>query len=288
MIGRNDVDYQRLLQSLLPKGKIWNRRSDSILGKFLYGLAGEMARVDERSFDLFNESLHSKVYELLEEYENDYGLHEQNIELGKTIEERITSIVAKLLEYGGTYKHYFETIMAELGYTVSIEEFGPFWCNVGACGDTVGGLLNLFWWRVLIHIQPGINYNIEQVMYDINKFKPAHTSVLFSFYRVGGFTSGFTSGFDLGNRGGFTSGFTSGFWAAMPDFDNSWGGDGYGKIGAAGLGYGRGFNRGFANAYDYDGIMLTGGFHYGFGVGFNRYSGGGFRKVFSIGFSRQH
>jgi uncharacterized protein YmfQ (DUF2313 family) len=270
MIGRNDTDYQKLLISLLPKGKIWNKRTDSTSGKVFHGLSGELARVDQRAFDLFNQSLHSQVTELIEEYENDYGLHEQNIELGKTLEERVQSIIAKLLEYGGTYKSYFIDILASLGYTITIEEFKPFWCNVGVCGDAVGGLLNLFWWKVLITIEDGINYNIEKLMYEIQKYKPAHTSVLFDFYGRG-FSRGFSAGFN-----------------SFPDFDNSWGGNGYGKIGDKGLGFGRGFNSGFANAYDYDGIVLTGGFSQGFSIGFDRYSGGGFRKGFSIGFSRPH
>jgi uncharacterized protein YmfQ (DUF2313 family) len=270
MSGRDDTLYLKLLQSLLPKGKIWNRVSGSTLTKFLWGLAGEYARIEGRGFDLFEESLPSQISELLTDYEIEYGLYEENINLGKTVEERVQAIVAKTLEYGRTDKEYFEDLAADLGYTIIIEEFDPAWCGVVVCGEACGPLVNMFYWKIWITVEDGINYNIERLIQEIQKFKPAHTLVLFDFYGRG-FSEGFNCGFN-----------------SQPDWDNSWGGNGYGKIGDAGLGFGRGFSIGFANAYDYDGNNYVGGFSYGFRLGFDRYSGGEFTDGFSIGFSRPH
>ena len=271
MTGRNDFMYLKLLQSLLPKGKIWNKENSSTIGKLLHGLAGEYARIEQRVFDLFTESLISQAGELIADYESDYGLYEENIELGKTTEERIQSIIGKLLEYGSTDKNYFIEIAAGLGYTIIIEEFVPAICDVVVCGDPVGHLSNLFWWKVWIVIEEGINYNIERIIQEFDKFKPSHTLVLFDFYGKA-FGEGFSSAFD-----------------AQPYFDNSWGGNGYGQIGADGLDFGREFDSSFANAYDYDGNNYVGAFHYAFSIDFDRYSGGEFSaEEFSIEFAIPH
>ncbi len=271
MITRTSEDYKKLFQSLLPKGRIWTRSPDAILTKILHGLATEYSRVEGRGFDLFNESLPSQIEELISDYENDYGIYEENIELGKTTAQRVATIVTKYIETGGTYEGYFEEIAAELGYTITVSYATPFWCDVSTCISSVGELVNLFWWKVNITIEENINYNIEQLMQEFIKFKPGHTLVVFDFYGRG-FSRGFSSGYD-----------------AFPDFDNSWGDNGYGKIGDKELGFSRGFSNAFANAYDYDGIMLTGGFSHGFSIGFNRYSGGGFKHhSFTNGFFKPH
>ncbi len=270
MRAKSSEDYLRLFQSLLPTGKIWNRTPDSTLTKLLYGLADEFARIEQRSFDLVDESIPSQVDELLEDYENDYGLNQEKLELGKTTAQRVADLLAKFTEYGGTHKEYFEDIATELGYTITLEYFTPFWAGVGVAGDAIGPLVNMFYWKVLIAIEADINYNTERLMSEISKYKPAHTLVLFDWHGRG-FSRGFNKGFN-----------------SFPEWDNSWGDNSYGKIGDKGLGFSRGFSNGFANAYDYDGIFYTGGFHSGFNIGFNRYSGGGFSKVFSTGFSTPH
>ena len=271
MISRTSEDYKKLFQSLLPPGKLWTRDPDAVLTQVLHGLATEFSRIEGRGYDLFNESLPSQVEELIADYEDDYGIYEENLELGKTIEQRVATIVTKYLETGGTYAGYFEGIASDLGYTITIDYASPFWCNIGTCIDPVGELVNLFWWRVFITIEENINYNIEQLMHEFVKYKPGHTLVVFDFYGRG-FSRGFSAGFN-----------------AFPDFDNSWGDNGYGKIGDKGLGFGRGFSNAFANAYDYDGIMLTGGFSHGFSIGMNRYSGGGFKHhPFTNGFFKPH
>lgn len=270
MIARTYEDYLKLFQALQPPGKIWTLDPDATWTQVLKGLSIEPARIEQRALDLINESLPSQIDELLEEWENEYGIYSEDIEL-KTVEERVATVVTKYLETGGTYEGYFEEIGTNLGYTLSIQLDSPFWVGIGAVGDAVGGLLKQFWWRVLITIEDGINYNLERLMYEIQTFKSGHTQVDFDFYGRG-FSRGFSAGFD-----------------SFPDFDNSWGGNGYGKIGDSGLGFSRGFDNSFANAYDYDGIMLTGGFSHGFSIGTNRHSGGSFKNhPFTNGFYKPH
>ena len=270
MIARTEDDYLKLLQALQPKGKIWTLDPDADWTKLLKGLAVEFSRIDQRALDLINESLPSQIDELLEEWENEYGIYSEDIEL-KTKQERINTVVTKYLETGGTYEGYFEEIGSNLGYTLSIQLDSPFWVGYSTVGAPVGGLLKQFWWRVLITIEEDINYNLERLMYEIQTFKSGHTQVDFEFYGRG-FSRGFNCGFN-----------------SFPDFDNSWGDNRYGKIGDSGLGFSRGFDNSFANAYDYNGIMLVGGFSHGFSIGTNRHSGGSFSgSGFSNGFYKPH
>jgi uncharacterized protein YmfQ (DUF2313 family) len=66
--------YLRLLQSLLPWGKAWNREEDSVLTQLLTGQAVEFARVETRSRELAVERDVRTSTELLGDYEEELGL----------------------------------------------------------------------------------------------------------------------------------------------------------------------------------------------------------------------
>jgi len=252
--------YLKLFHSLLPKGKLWNRTPNSLTTKLLRGFAEELSRISLRAEDLFNESVPSRVSELLDEYEYDLGLYDKN--LGLTTAERIESIVAKFYQYGFSHKEYFISIAADLGYTITIEEFSPFFVGLSTVNTPIGPLRNIHFWLVWITIEEGIKYNLQELMDTINAVKPAHTIALYDF---------------KGRE--FSNAFDCSFFAS-PSFDNSWGGTGYGILCSRGLDFGREFSNAFANAYDYDGIMLTGAFGKEFSTDFDRYSGGAFSSAF--------
>ncbi|MFA5397430.1 MAG: putative phage tail protein [Methanogenium sp.] len=267
MIYTGDM-YLKLLQSLLPKGKLWNRNSNSWMAKVLRGFAEELSRVSLRAEDLFNESIPSRVSELIEEYEYDLGLYDKNI--GLTTQERIASIVAKFYQYGYSHKEYFIGIAADLGYTITIEEFSPFFVGSSTVNTPIGPLRNIHFWLVWVTVEYGINYNIQELMDTLNAVKPAQTIALFDF---------------KGRQ--FSNAFDCSFFAS-PSFDNSWGGTGYGILCSRGLDFGREFSNAFTNAYDYDGIMLTGAFGKEFSTDFDRYSGGAFSSAFDNSLDLAH
>jgi hypothetical protein len=60
-MARTSLGYRKQLQSLLPKGKLWNRREDSILTQLLYGIAEEFVRIEERTENLINEKILSST-----------------------------------------------------------------------------------------------------------------------------------------------------------------------------------------------------------------------------------
>jgi uncharacterized protein YmfQ (DUF2313 family) len=250
-MARSALQYRKQLQSLLPKGKLWNRNEDSVLTKLLYGMSDELVRVEERTENLINEKLLNTTNELLIEHENDFGLPEQDEELGLTLELRRNELKSKLIEVGQQDKLYFYDICLAFGYIVYIEEFKPAWCGIFKAGEPCGDQINLFIWKINIYtnsVEESIEVNLTKLINKINKLKPAHTHVLFDWYSVG-FDRGFSRGFER-----------------FYHYDNYW----------VGLGFDEKFNNGFENNSDYYGVNFKGGFNYGFSIAYNRNSGGGF------------
>ncbi len=247
---RTATEYLRLLQSLLPKGRAWNREEDSVLTEFLYGEAEEFSRVDGRSDDLLQERDTRKASELLVDHELDLGLPDNCTQLGETIQERRTIAHTQLITLGGQDNGYYIDLAAALGFTIAITEYTPFWCGLGECGDECGDQTNIFYWTVAVSVDTALEIYflcgssecgdplVKASVYDglicrLTKLKPAHTEVRFEFigpgfdtgfnvgfhslsseledYLEGGFSKGFSLGFDVRLGGSFDSGFNVGF-----------------------------------------------------------------------------
>lgn len=263
-MARTKEQFAKLLLQLHPNSKwnFWTHSLNSETYKYMKGFATEFERIDGRIDDLINEAYTSKITELLEEWEADFGLPENGNELAKTIIGRRQEINAKLIQVGRQDQLYYIQIASALGYTITIETFTPAIVGVMSMGDSVGDYVNLFFWKVNIdldYITDSSQVNISKLIYNINKVKPVHTKVLFDFVNAS-----------------FSRGFNKGY-KSISHYDNSW----------SDHSFGRGFNNGFSNAYDYDGINYTGGFHQGFNLAFDRDSGGGISyHGFNIGFKR--
>jgi uncharacterized protein YmfQ (DUF2313 family) len=89
-----------LLYSLLPPGDIWKRDTLKIIAKLLLGLAYEFNRLDVRVDDLLTERDSRYVDELLTEFEAEYGIPEEGLDLEPTIERRRNVIHAKVIAIG--------------------------------------------------------------------------------------------------------------------------------------------------------------------------------------------
>lgn len=258
-MGRTAQEYQSLLQSLFPKGVVWNRSKTSVMGKLMLAFGEEFSRIEDRQENLFNESITTRTIELIPEYEEEYALPEFGEELAPSNELRRQDIHSKKIEVGEQNKEYFIEIAEALGYTISIEEYTPFWAGYGAAGDTCGDQNMLFNWTVLVDVVLGMRININNLINRITSLRPGHTHLFFRFNGVG-----------------FSNGFSRGF-TAIPWYD--------GTIFPGG--FAPGFSTGFAVNNAYDGTWLVGGFSNGFSEGFRSYSGGGFNHDgFSTGFSK--
>ena len=250
-MARSSLDYLRLLQSLLPKGKAWTRALASKLTEYLYAEAEELARIDNRVQDLIKERNTLYANELIAEHELDLGLPDEcTRDLTLALTERRAAANAKLITTGGQSKEYFISIANKYGYEAEIEEYTPFWCGIDACGDPVGPVANIYYWKFTIYTDEtpipficgvsvcgdslnGVSELLNAVFCYAEKYKPAHTKLIIatagpgfsngfdsgfdSFasgsmtYLTGGFDQGFSYGFDVNLGGAFSSGFDLGF-----------------------------------------------------------------------------
>ena len=250
-MSRSSFDYLRLLQSLLPSGKVWARALNARLTEYLYAEADEFARLDNRAQQLLTERNTLTTNELILDHEADLELPDEcTRDLNLSLLERRTAANTKLTATGQQDKSYFIRIAALYGYVATITEYTPAWCGVAACGDPCGEQNNLFYWKLTVFTEEipivavcgearcgdplvKISVLLETVFCFAQKYKPAHTILLTAVagpgfstgfdtgfdslpsqsadYLNGGFTQGFSLGFNVNLGGPFSDGFTSGF-----------------------------------------------------------------------------
>lgn len=162
----DSASYLKLLQRLLPKGKLWNRDPNSILTKTLRAMADELARVDARSDDLLNEARTNTTEELITDFEREYGLPDDCFDIEDTIAKRQDVVNTKFKLIGRLDPLYYIGLVLNLGFNITITEFQPFWCGFHVSGDPCGDQTNLFHWEVslkkgrLDYLRPFRRFNL--------------------------------------------------------------------------------------------------------------------------------
>lgn len=190
------TDYLSQLQALLPRGLAWARSQSSTLALLLLAWADEFARVDSRCDDLIDQADPRTTTELLAEWERVAGLPDPCVTIEQTIEQRQSALTSKLTMIGGQSRAYFIAIAEALGYVgATIDEFLMMTCE-DDCNAFLNGYDDLFAWQLnLPALTGGVFYmdcisdcnsalsswGDEAVECRINKYKPAHTSVTFTY-----------------------------------------------------------------------------------------------------------
>lgn len=204
--------YTAQLRNLLPLGLAWPRQPDLKRDELLEAEAVELSRVDTRVADLLREADPRQALETLGDWERVAGLPDSCVVATSiTIQERRQRLVQKLTSTGGQSIGYFADIAENMGYPVEIKEFRPFVCGLSECGlveeespagsTLVFGLTDLltirYYWAVEV-LEPRVTWfrvsaselgkdpfakidiaaDLECV---INKLKPAHTNLVFSY-----------------------------------------------------------------------------------------------------------
>lgn len=148
---RSAAAYQAQLAALLPRGRAWPRENGTALMQLMQAEGDELARIDGRASDLFEEADPRSTLELIEQWEHVAGLPDGCIAAPDSIAERRAAIQARITAQGGQSVPYFVELAATIGFAVTIDEFAPF-----RIGGNVGSLLyDEPWahvWRV--NVQP--------------------------------------------------------------------------------------------------------------------------------------
>jgi uncharacterized protein YmfQ (DUF2313 family) len=190
--------YLSALWDLLPRGHAWNRREDTVLGRFLRALASELELVEFRGQDVREEADLRTTKELLSEWEAFLGTRDDCPDFDNTELERRFAVFRKYTSKGGqSIYHVVETAQA-LGYDVDVDdvvELKPFRCGISSCGDPLGSEEWAFVAEIHAPVQtprffrtgtsvvgePLTSFGNDALVCTLDKIKPAHVLFLYRF-----------------------------------------------------------------------------------------------------------
>lgn len=193
--------YREQLKALLPPGRAFPRERGTTLHGLLDAMAQELARLDARADRLTFEAVPSTTAELLADWERVAGLPDTcSGLLADTQQGRRNDLVSKLVSRGGQSIAYFKEVAAALGFDIEIEEFRPFRAGWSQAGDALTNGDWVFTWRIrapevtVVPFRAGIGaageplatWGNEGLECRINRYKPAHTNVIFGYGGVEG------------------------------------------------------------------------------------------------------
>ncbi|WP_162224924.1 YmfQ family protein [Neptunomonas antarctica] len=115
-------DYRDTLLALLPRGDAWSTDADSALGQLMSGVGEEFARIEQRANDLLTEAAPSQTFELLDEWQQMYGLPD-TCSGEQVFQQRRIALVQKYQLMGGQSREFLLGIAAVLGYEIAITEY---------------------------------------------------------------------------------------------------------------------------------------------------------------------
>lgn len=190
------LNYVELIKGLLPNGKAWcKKHEDSALKKLMTAMSKEFARIDDRAVALGEECDPRTASETIEDWERVLDLPDQCIADpdSLTVEQRRNAIVQKIIGRGGQSLTYFVEVAALLGYDITAANYTPFTAGSDA-GDDLTNDDWVFWFNVNAAStatyfvaggnsagDPLVDYGEGVLECLINKIKPAHTNVLFTY-----------------------------------------------------------------------------------------------------------
>ncbi|CAN7422830.1 YmfQ family protein [Paraburkholderia hospita] len=142
------ADFLKALQGLLPRGRIWPRAADAVQTQVLSGLAQSYARATARANYLLTDAFPATTYELLPEWESTLGLPDPCAGVAPTIAQRQAQVLARFVGVGGPTIQSLTAFAANLGYTVTINQFVEARAGQLHAGDPCNGTAWSFAWQV--------------------------------------------------------------------------------------------------------------------------------------------
>jgi len=195
LVAHSVAEYRDCLASLLPSGPAWPREDGSALMQLLAGFAAELERLDGRAAQLLAETDPAATTELLPDWERVVGLPDPCVTQAQTVAERRLALEGRLTSVGGQSRRFFIELASRLGYSVTIDEFRSA-AAATAAGITFTGDGWAHTWRINVPAavavtpfragagsagEPLRSWSNEVLECQFNRYKPAHTRVLFAY-----------------------------------------------------------------------------------------------------------
>lgn len=179
-LDEESTAYQLMLGELLPRGPIWDIFSNAGLGGLMAGLGVEAVRLHNRIVDLMLEAYPSTADELLDEWEEVYGLPFCD-DAPPTDDLRRAALAARVRAQGGQSPAYYielaRTVLGDPNANVTVEEFPngvPFRVSVNRVGDRLVDVGEVFSW--ILHVPTTTTADqLAIIECLVEHYKPAHT-----------------------------------------------------------------------------------------------------------------
>lgn len=131
--------FVELIKGLFPKGRLWTFPPGSTLLALIEGVAVEFVRIADRADDVLMESDPRTTDELLEDWEECFGLPGDCGELATTLQDRRTQLVSKITDVRNQNKQLYVDIANRLGYDIDVDDVQEY--NQFRVGDRVSSEL---------------------------------------------------------------------------------------------------------------------------------------------------
>ncbi|WP_158812072.1 YmfQ family protein [Beijerinckia sp. L45] len=200
-VAHTAADYAQAIESELPQGAAWSREPDGPLMQWVTGCAQIWGDVSAAADTLmFVEADPRFTFEMLPDWEANYGLPDPCLTTVLSLNERRNALLQKITIQGAASRAFFIDFAASLGYAITITEYVPFQFGLSQFGGSHGafqGPTARFYWTVKVESPRIARFSFggssfgrdpfleitraEDLECVINRWKPTHTIVLFSY-----------------------------------------------------------------------------------------------------------
>jgi uncharacterized protein YmfQ (DUF2313 family) len=193
-MGITAADYKNQIWELLPKGPAWEFDSTTPDSLMIDAWSDEFARIQTIIDALIDQIDPQLTVDYLYDYERIFGLPSDcMVGIPQSINQRHAVLLSQMTGIGGQSKAYFIALALSVGFVITITEFVPF--NVTMTVDSViNGPDWAYAWQVnapsvtstIFYVTGGVNESLSQwgntqLECLINRYKPAHTIVIFAY-----------------------------------------------------------------------------------------------------------
>lgn len=142
-------DFLGAFMRLMPRGPVWPRDPDSVMGKSLYGLMPTYERSTSRANNLLIDAFPASTVELLPEWQSTLGLPDPCAGTDPLLGDEQAQVVARFTGRGKNQSaDYFTAVAKSLGYDITITTFAPFRAGVSRAGDPCFSSAWSYAWQV--------------------------------------------------------------------------------------------------------------------------------------------
>jgi uncharacterized protein YmfQ (DUF2313 family) len=180
----------------MPRGRVWPRDPDAVQTRVLIGTCSELcARDGACELSCSSTRFPATTYELLPEWESTLGLPDPCAGVAPTIPQRQAQVLARFVGVGGPTISSLTSFAANLGYTVTINQFVEARAGQMRAGDACNGTAWSFAWQVNAPLNtvtialagsmaagdPLASWGNAVLECEMKAVMPAHTIPIFSY-----------------------------------------------------------------------------------------------------------